>query len=570
MFSITRLLNNIRNDSIIDYMDIQNKKRKSNAISVSDIAVPQNKKRKLETSFDYLIDSGYKFEEKIIEEIKQKMINNIKNIYELNKINKTNAELFEETKNAILKNKYNVIINGLLIDYAKNIYGLPDLIVKGCWIKKFIGRKFKVIGNCYYIIDIKATTIPLMNGGQFISNAIKWDGYKMQVYSYSKMLNTIQQKETDIGFLMGIRYKYVLNNKEIIKNTFDTLGTIQFNEKLNAEHKLNKSIKWNKYLEQQHNTINVHNTTELKPNMKNKFDKSYSSQKYNLSLNRKEITLLWNCGIQQRENALQHNIESYDDERLTAKILGFKEDTIKYNIIDKMLNILHTDKNIIIPEDNNVLDWRTQKLDKEYYVDFETYNTTTQSNRTIQVLYMIGVGFFEDTIYKQLTFIIDHKNYKFSNINENEIIIKVDNERKLLETFNEFVKSKNMERLIHWSNAEITIYNKKVEQYNIKPIENIWFDLLYVFKNKDYPIIIKECFGFGIKKIINKLYEYGIIRLQWNEDMDDGLLSAIIANKIYLNDYDKNDINNKMISIINYNTIDCKAMYELLHFIRSY
>ena len=40
--------------------------------------------------------------------------------------------------------------------------------------------------------------------------------------------------------------------------------------------------------------------------MKNKFDKSYSSQKYNLSLNRKEITLLWNCSIENRKLAWQN------------------------------------------------------------------------------------------------------------------------------------------------------------------------------------------------------------------------------------------------------------------------
>lgn len=562
MFSITRLLNNIRNDSIIDYMDLKNKKRKSNKVFDHEI-IYSNKKQKLETSFDYIVDSGYKFEDKIIQEITEKMINNVKKLCILDKTNKTNVQLFEETRNAILENKYEIILNGLLIDYTYNIYGLPDLIVTGSWIHKYIGKHIPVLKDTYYIIDIKATTIPLNSCGKLVSFANKWEGYKMQVYIYSRILNQIQNKTVKIGFLMGNRYKYVFNKNQIIKKTFDTLGTIMFDERLNAEYKLLKSIEWNNLLEKTHESMKIE---ELQPNMKNKFDKNYYYKKYNLSKQQKEITLLWNCGVKQRESAQKYGISSYDDKNLTADKLGFKKNTFKYNIIDKMLKILHTDKNIIIPSKNNIQNWRKQ-LKNEYFIDFETFNTINSFGQTICVLYMIGIGFMDNNEYKHLTLMIDTNNFKYSNEN----IVKVKDEKQLLEFFISFVQLKKISRLIHWSHAETVIFNKKLKQYNLKSFNNkLWFDFLNVFKNKFNPIIIKECFSFGIKKIINKLYEYKMISLQWNEDMDNGFLSSIIACKIYENNYSMLDCNNKMNSIINYNTVDCQAMYELLTFIRSY
>ena len=96
-----------------------------------------------------------------------------------------------------------------------------------------------------------------------------------------------------------------------------------------------------------------------------------------------------------------------------------------------------------------------------------------------------------------------------------------------------------------------------------------WYDLLDVFKHRENPIIIKECFGFGLKEVITKLNEYDFIDIRWDK-LNDGLLSMFIAADIYNNKYDKKISNEKMKELVEYNEIDCKTLQILLKFIREF
>ncbi len=101
-------------------------------------------------------------------------------------------------------------------------------------------------------------------------------------------------------------------------------------------------------------------------------------------------------------------------------------------------------------------------------------------------------------------------------------------------------------------------------EHNIN-IKLPWYDLLNVFRYSQHPIIIKDCHSFGLKKVIGKLNEFKYIDLKWNS-LDDGLLSSFIAFEIYKDNKDYK----KLIEIIEYNYIDCNALYVLLNFIRNY
>jgi hypothetical protein len=570
LFSASRLINYIRNDAIIDLINI--KKRKKN--SVDDSFKPKENivKRKRASSFDFIMEIGNNFEYCIIEEIKNRMKNKkkINELHIIDKKDKSNSDLFKETKKLILSKKPCIILNGLLIDYDKKTFGSPDLIVKGSWIKKYITEfQEDLIDDKYYIIDIKSSLINLINCGSDVSFSSIYDGYKAQVYIYKEILDNIQNfNDNSYGFILGKKYKYVINNEVIVKNSFDILGKIDYFLEGNSDLKesIVKSIKWNEELEKEWKTysLNPISKEELYPNMTNKYDGQCGKEKMDVALQNKEITLLWNCGIKERKNALNNNISRYDDKKLNADILGFNNNGVKHNIINKMLEIIHKDNKIIIPKENNYMDWR-KELKNEYYVDFETYNNEYCENSEYineQKLYMIGIGNYNRKwIHK--TFLI---NNNFNKNNKNTILCK--NEEELIKKFITYIKENNIGRLIHWSKAEPIVFTKKLKQYNIKE-QLKWYDLLEVFKNRDYPIIIKECFGFGLKEIINKLNEYDFINIKWNK-LDDGLLSMFMANEIYKNTYDNKQSNDKMKSLIEYNEIDCKTLQVLLKFIREY
>jgi hypothetical protein len=174
---------------------------------------------------------------------------------------------------------------------------------------------------------------------------------------------------------------------------------------------------------------------------------------------------------------------------------------------------------------------------------------------------MIGAGFInKNKTWEFKSFIMEYKTKE--------------SERKMLDSFWDFINKKLKEYkktesiFIHWSQAEPIIFNKKLKEFGIiEDKYNLpWYDLLRVFKYSDEPIIIKNCFSFGLKDIVKNLNSRGMIDLSWPE-LDDGLLSSFIAKDIYQN---KNISITNMISIVEYNYIDCLALDKLLVWMRNY
>jgi hypothetical protein len=103
--------------------------------------------------------------------------------------------------------------------------------------------------------------------------------------------------------------------------------------------------------------------------------------------------------------------------------------------------------------------------------------------------------------------------------------------------------------------------------------------LLDVFKHNEYPILIKGCFGFGLKEIVKNLNQYNQINLSWPE-LDDGLLSSFKAREIYLQNNSTNedtvdtvdsiDTTDTIIDIVEYNYVDCLALIKIFDWMRSY
>ena len=602
LYSATGLVNYIRRDCIIDYLDIIHSKN-----------INIQKKR----SFDYIMENGNKFEEIIINNIKDKMKkeNQLNRLYE---IKEKNFNLrFKETVEILTNKKYDIIIGALLINYENNTYGYPDLIVSGNWLYKYIDEKFVNIINDrskYYIIDIKSSTINMISNGEQISTGVLYDGYKLQIFIYMKALENILKinginNSTNYGFIMGKKYSFISNkNKIIINDPFEKLGIIEFTEKnskeeIDFENELKNALLWKKDLEQNYKifSLNPINKDELYPNMKNKYDKGYKKVKEEIAFNNKEITCLYNCGIKNRKIAWENGIKNYYNKKLNSDLLGFKLNSKKGLMVDKMLDLLHCKKsNITLKKNNNVMEWQ-KELKYEFYVDFETYNDSwdefncDELNSGNQIIYMIGVGILIKNKIVFKCFIIKYFSFNLlkNSLNEQTKVsnlkckkkdyIYCDNEEDLLMKYVKYINSfieiddkkinnvnfYNNCRLIHWSHAEPVLFNKKIKYYNLsnEMLKLPWYDLLLIFKDNNTPILFKENFSFGLKNVIKKLNEFHEIELNWNE-LDDGLLSSFIAKDIFNNK--EKDMNKEMIEIVEYNYIDCLALYKIITWMRDY
>ena len=543
------------------------------------------------------ITNGDLFEDSIVNKIYEFM-NKKKEIHKILNINKklSKKNKYNKTLEAFIENKYEVILGSFVINTDNNTGGFPDLVVKGSWIKKYIkffnnnlnkninnltnlnnfdklNLNININNQTYYIIDIKSSIISLINKGEMISNTQTFKNYKMQVYVYKmaveSMLSTIKSKSkiSDYGFLLGKKYAFVDKKIQFNFDSFDVLGLFIYSD--NDKQDLASAVDWHEYLKENWQTMKLNpiNNEYLHPNIKNTFDGKYKKVKHAIAKENKEITLLYNCGITQRNNAFMYDIKRYDDPDLTTEILGFKNASSRDVILTKMLELNRTtgntnDELIYLSKQNNYENWQ-KKYKYEFFVDFETYQSDIKN---CNILYMIGVGIELDKQYIYTCFVINSDKTP-NNMSENYILCET--EKDLIDNFLEYIKmicdnEFNTTRLIHWSHAEPSVFRTKLTEYNIN-INLPWFDLLNVFKNPQYPIIIKECHSFGLKSIINKLNEYKFIDLKWNE-LDDGLLSAFIANDIYKGIEDSD----KLIEIIEYNYIDCYALHLLINFIRNY
>ena len=637
LYCATGLVNYIRTDCIIDYLDhvkknnyqidftdnFKIKKRGCSLIfdnldntSLNNTNFPSsNKKRK--TSFDYIMEDGYKFENNIFMKIKSKLEENnqLNLLIEIDENDITKR--YNITKDVIINRKYDIILGGLLINMNNNTYGYPDIIVSGYWIRKYIKDYPNEIPNdksIYYVIDVKSSSINLISGGENISSGLLYDGYKAQIFIYKEALNDIIGIKNDIAFVLGKKYEYCLSGKKIkIDDPFSHLAIINYSfEKHNGKdfsEQIKKAVEWKKDLDNNWKNYSLYpiEKSELYPNMKNAYDKNYRQIKKQIAIKNKEITLLWNCGVKNRTNAFKKGINRYDDKKISPEILGFEHTSKKYKIIDLMLKMNKTENKKLIRLDkkNNHMDWRN-KIDYEFFVDFETYskeeiygeNTNEYfiENLNNQGIYMIGVNYLELNTQKEKfkCFIIkfdkceeiEHHLTKLTKLNVNKCIYEdyvfCLNETDLIEKFVNFINSFNIKkikqeqfykkvRLIHWSFAEPIIFNKKLLEYNIIDDKFFvpWYDLLTIFKYEESPIIIKECFSFGLKEIVKKLDEYKMINLKWPE-LDDGLLSSFIAKNIYKNKISVDEKIKNMIDIVEYNYVDCIAINKLLEFMRNY
>ncbi len=642
LHSATSLVNYVRSDCIVDFIEIINRNnlsidlednlniKKKNEFK-QEVNQDQNynnfnisnnsNKRKRSSSFDYIVEDGNKFEQNIIVEIKNKLEeqDELKNLIELDDVDI--LERYKKTVGILEKKSHDIILGGILVNQTNNTYGYPDLIVTGYWIKKYIVDSPEDISldrSNYYIIDIKSSCISLIQSGNLVASGLLYDGYKAQIFVYTQALNQILKSNITQGFILGKNYQYSQSGTKIkVDDPFGKLGIIDYkfeeSSGRNFEEKITQAVKWKDYLKENYQTLKLNpiNNDLLYPNMKNPYDKNFKRIKKEISIVNKEITLLWNCGIKNRQLAWDQGIKNYDDKNLTPEILGFEKNSSRYNILNKMLTI-NRDKsnksnNLLFDKTSNTNNWK-KKLTYEFYVDFETYSTEKMYGENISYtdddyleninthqIYMVGVNYVENNLNKFKCFIIQfipeikliqeqinlRKNLKCSP----DCYIYCLSEKDLIIKFTDFINSfenkskKNINptnifdntRLIHWSNAEPVLFKKKLIEYNLKDFKYMlpWYDLLEIFKNEKNPIIIKGCFGFGLKEIIKNLNEFKFIELKWPE-LDDGLLSSFKAKEIYLTDMEYSERANNMINIVEYNYIDCVALYKILEWMRKY
>lgn len=536
-----------------------------------------------ETFLNFILKKGITFEQKVMEHI-TKIIGS-ENIYQVcnNQYDITKRYFYKKTKK-LIRNRVPIIYQGALHDSEKRIFGSPDLIVRSDIIQTLFNDdvymdpilfKDSISRNpkYYCIVDIKYNTLHLRSDGIHLLNTGRTVCNKGQIMIYNKIIGKIQKHVPRYCYVLGRGYNYSKQENKIKTeytgtSCMDRLGHIDV-EDVDKDYNelIDNAINWVRNVRINKHTwkLNPPSIPELYPNMKNKYDMPYHHLKKELADEIKEITSIWNVGIEHRKNAHKNGIYKFDDPALNIDILGIS-DKKKGKIINKMLSMLHGDE-IMIPTkiNNNYMNWKKKPV-VEFFIDFETINNLVDPLEKIPeigaetIVFMIGLYVVK---YDGNGNVVRSAYYnlladKLDNENEEKIF------RDLIQTIEEELKINNVKHanFYHWGHVERTIYEGICNKYNIN--YNINFvDFCRIFN--DEPILMKGVFDFSLKSVAKFLIKHKLIN---HEDykISGGLEAMVIAYKCYV----ESELNGaEMLNIIEYNKYDCIFIWEIINYLRN-
>jgi len=571
--SATKTRNFMLKDCLVDWLKLVKNKGKNKG---------KNNMRNNEfTGFSrFIIDKGNEFEDELVKYIDTNIFPVVKVADGKDACVKVN---FEKTKKLMLDGT--PIIHSAPVRTKNNTGGIIDLLVRSDYLKYLVEdnplsaeyetkKAPNLQGDYHYtVIDIKFSTLPLRADGIHLLNSDSFPAYKVQTYIYTQAVGEIQGYESRYAFILGRRWRYT-SKKTTFKefNCLDKLGVIDY-ENIDADYKnmTKDAVKWVRDLKNDGEkwTVNPPSRTELYPNMC-KDSGIWNKEKAKIAKNIGDITQLWYCGVKNRDVALKNGIRSWKDEDCNSSKIG--QNGSRGLVIDKIINInkQKTDKIYPVIIENNIYKWKSRE-ENELFVDFETMGDVFAGFDQLprqpctEIIFMIGVSWVEN----------DKVVYKSFICNENTLA----EEFRIMNEFNIFTEEKGYPPLYFW-HAEKVFWeraeNRQMERRDISEEQtriisdnwkiNDWRDLANVFRTE--PIVIKDCFNFGLKDISKSMRKFGMIKSKIESKCNSGMDAMVGAYQCY-RDYENPSTCTLMKDIEKYNKFDCEVLQEIIEYLRN-
>lgn len=557
--SATKTHNYMINDTLTDWLKLYSKNK---------IVNTPNKVNNNEPGFNsFLSNKGIEFEKVFVKYIKDTYPNSCIKVAD-----------FYSVKDANRTFKY--MSQGVPILYSAPVYnalnkthGNIDLLIRSDYINKIFKNTLTIQeesikapnlhGTYHYrVIDIKYSTLKLASDGIHMLNSNRNPAYKSQLYIYNEAISLYQGYNPNVAYLCGRRWYYTSKNKTYSgENALDRLGSVNFEGyDKDIVQRSNDAIEWYRTVANEGVNWNTYPPTNenMYPNMCVDSGK-WNNMKNKIANNIGEISMIWNCGNKQKKSAFSKGVKSWKNKKCNSKILGFKQDTKQSKIVDAIIKINRDNCDNILPDkiSNNLLKWKTE-INNEIFIDFETFSDLCDNfgefpkQRSFNIIYMIGIGMKDNEgkwIYK--SFICDKPTRE--------------NELQIITEFYEFYNSLNKPPAYYW-HAEENIWRKSCKNTEFENMKLNWIDMSKIFREE--PITIKGCFGFGLKQIANKMKEYGMIDTILESECSNGMMAMIKAWKCYNNMSDPKN-SPIMKDIEKYNEFDCKALFDIMKYIRT-
>ncbi len=563
MFSVTGtdVRNYMIRDPLVDWLKLKNRKI-GNGKNIFN---------------DFLTERGKEFETKVISYLNKK-------IPVISVGNTITDETCAKTIK-LMKAGVPIIHSAPFRNKEKQIRGIIDLLVRSDYMHMLINenpvpvnlRKKKaplLSGKYHYlVVDIKFSTLPLRADGLHLLNAGNYPAYKAQLLIYTQGIGAIQGYTSRYAYILGRRWSYTSKGEYFNGlKCFDKVGIIDYEGVDNEyEEKTTNAIKWLKDLRENGKTwtISPPSRVELYPNMC--IDSGeWNTEKKKIADQLGDITQLWFCGIKQRQNALNKGIKSWRDKRCSSKNIGING--TRAPIIDKIININRQNKDKIRPKKikTNINGWKNHV--NEVFVDFETFcdifsdfEGLPEQPKT-DTIFMIGVYYFD-------------KKWKYKNFVVKDI--SYEEEYRIMDEFVKFIRSQNEPKIWYW-HADLAMWRRSenrqmdiaFDSQNYEKSDNIvdnwklydWYDLCQVFRQE--PIVIKDCFKFGLKEIASAMHKHGLIKTKMESKCSSGIDASVKAWKVYESNV-RPERSSVIKDISRYNFFDVAVLQEILYYLRE-
>lgn len=499
---------------------------------------------------------------------------------------------YEVTKKA-LEDGTDIIIRPVLLDYKRKIYGIPDIIMKNKVAHNYLKTQNNVNGLKHLSNDgYTAFCITLKHNFPNKGLLSKWDNILKDKYiGYASIINSIINNDNTLISLIGANTCIVMDPK-----TVDTIDCVTLNEGINWIKTLRENGKgWLSCIADN----KVPKNSKIMPNMCNKFDQKWRSIKKELAVKWGELTLLWYCGINQRNRAHEKGVYTWKtcDDTLTSEdvvmsLYADNDKEVEYEfsnrkrIIKSMIELNRSNK---IYSSKNFGEITEPYIDTEnaleVYIDFEVLsgkNINKNVSKRLQtpqdIIYLIGMQWKcpETNDMKFNSFI----SAALTSAAEKGMI------KDWWSTVKQLKRKYGVEKIIlyHWSPAEERFLNRAFKRHSLSYIksnlESGSYDLrdlmeMYV----DAEVVIRDVWGYSVKDIAKGLHKHGLVSEVWDDTEKGGdminsgegtLVTATNCYREILNNGMNIQNNPNFTPIIDYNHMDCNVLYHLLTFLRTF
>ena len=288
----------------------------------------------------------------------------------------------------------------------------------------------------------------------------------------------------------------------------------------------------------------------------------------------KELTQLWRVGVGGRNQAHEAGIYRWDDSRVTPDAVGVGG-AINGPILERLLAV-NLGSGLPVRPGRIEADRETWRATPgvEFYVDFEFCSDLDDDFANLPqkggqpLIFMIGCGHVEQGEWRFKSLVAE----SLTLAEENHII---DRWLQHMSAVRDLLDPGNAQpRVFHWSHAETNAYRGAKERHGWPAgwPDLGWYDFLARVARAE-PVVVRGALNFGLKSMARAMRRHGLIETEWDDGNPVDGLGAMVG--AWWCDAEARRLGIPMgklplmNDIADYNEVDCKAMMEIVRYLRT-